>query len=194
MEYSIHMTCFKVSAMRRWAGLPVVKSCDCMISTALFLWMFGPLSRSAQPLCSKALAHTRAHTHTHTHPHTRPPIHARTHARTHTHTHAHTHTPYLSYLPHLPLAGVQNYNTMKSYSAFSNSSSSLTYSPTSYSRPIWLGWLRKTPAIWLPITSQSIKWSVKLTDAITCQDCFSCRRTEEKGLHQSRGGSVHILH
>lgn len=58
------MTCFKVSSTRGWAGLSVIKSCDRVIRKVLLLWMFGPPSRSSQPLSSKTLD---AHTHTYTH-------------------------------------------------------------------------------------------------------------------------------
>lgn len=37
--------------------------------------------------------------------------------------------------------------------------------------------------IWPPITSESVKRSVKLTDAITCQDCFLYMRIEENSLY-----------
>ena len=117
---------------------------------------------------------------------------AHTHARTYAHTQIEcTHTVPLPYLPSPLLATVQNCNAMKSDSTFSNSSNSFTYSSTSYSCWIWLGWLCKTPAIWLPITSQSIKWSVKLTDAMTCQDCLLYMRSEKNGLHQSLDSMVY---
>lgn len=76
------------------------------------------------------------------------------------------------------------YNTMKSDSTFSNSNNSL------HTRPLHIlgeyNWAdcAKTPAIWLPIKSQSIKPSVKLTDAMTCRDCSLYTRSEEYGPHQ----------
>ena len=55
------MTCLKVSATRRWAGLSVIESCDRMIRKALLLWMFGPFSHQPSHCLQR-----RSPTHTHT--------------------------------------------------------------------------------------------------------------------------------
>lgn len=147
---SIPLTCFKVRGTRRQAGLWIMKPCECTISKALLLWMFGPLSTWSHPLP-------------------------------------------LPYLPYPLLAAVQNYNTMKTFNGFGNSGNSTLYS-TSYSWWLWLGWLCKTPAIWLPIKSQSIKWSVKLTDAMTCQDCSLYMSSEEDGLNPTIDSAAYGFH
>lgn len=58
---------------------------------------------------------------------------------------------------------------------------------------MWLGWPRKTAAVMLPIASQSIKRSVKLTDEMTCLDCSLYMRSEKNGPHQSVKGIDSIV-
>lgn len=106
-----------------------------------------------------------------------------------------THTPPFPRPPHPPLTTVQKIKGPQHPKAQSVIPASLLHCrPTSYSRWIWLGWLPETPAIWLPITSQSIKWSVKLTDVMTCQDCSPYMRSEETVLHRATAhGRLSVL-
>lgn len=71
------------------------------------------------------------------------------------------------YLPLPPPAIVNNYITPTSSTAFIT-----VHAPfhirTHFLYPTHM--IGQTSAVWLTITSQSMKWSVKLTDAITCRE------------------------
>lgn len=90
------------------------------------------------------------------------------------------------YLPPPLHASAQRNSTKQSHSASVTRRLFYILTPW-YTLPIWLDWLSKTPGIWLPITSQSMKWSVKWTDAITCQDGCVYRTAYGSCAFQAKG-------
>lgn len=65
------------------------------------------------------------------------------------------------------VASVNNYITLTSSTAFITVRAPF-HMHTHFLYPIHM--IGQTSAVWLTITSQSMKWSVKLTDAITCRE------------------------